>query len=762
MATGQTHLMMGRRWGGVATLLAGWRYRPHGRRDLRLDLLRGCLVVAMLVDHLGGNSWLFVLTGGNRFYVSAAEGFVFLSGLVMGIVYARLIAREGLWAATKRALRRAGTLYLMALLLAVGFTVASHLLGTSWAVGSLDLGGLIIGVATLQTHVYLADVLMLYAVLVLLAPAALWLLARGRTRLLLAGSGTLWLLSLLGVTGPVDQWTRGLAVFTPSAWQVVFAGGLALGYHWPTLAARAQGWRLERALVPIALAAGGLIGLSIWAPSSPVAEPLAAVFDKTQLRPGRLLAGLVFFPPLFGIATLAWRPLVAGLGWLLVPLGQAALPAYSLHLFLMVLANVYLPQVPGYDLEHAPINTAMHLLAVLVLWAVVRWLPAVGAAVVAFPARWWARRGAAGAFGGVRAGLIGAPLLLVAAGLTGSGLGGDALSRPTGPVTSEAVGGATVSLISGDAAVDIAAHQGQAAPARATPGAKRPAPAAASPIARSSVAAPVPNVDQVIWEGTPTAQGMSVVHERRFFSPALGREMSYLIYQPAGYEQSRDRYPVLYLLHGIGGGMWEWVETGLLETMDDLVRGGDVPPMLIVLPEGEQSYWVNHVDGPRWGDYVADDLVAHIDATYRTITGPEGRAVGGLSMGAHGALQLVMRYPDRFGAVGAHSPSLRRADDTFPFLGTTDDFDERDPLWLARAGHLPTTVRLWLDSGEADPWLEQVVALHEALAAQGVSHTWQTFPGAHDGAYWAEHVADYLRFYGEALQSSSGAEEEPR
>src|ERR671939_252994 len=67
----------------------GWRYAAEGKRDLRLDFLRGFGGFAMVVDHLGGDSWLYALTGGNRFLVSAAEGFVFISGAVAGIVYGR-------------------------------------------------------------------------------------------------------------------------------------------------------------------------------------------------------------------------------------------------------------------------------------------------------------------------------------------------------------------------------------------------------------------------------------------------------------------------------------------------------------------------------------------------------------------------------------------------------------------------------------------------------------------------------------------------
>src|SRR5260221_12419008 len=81
-------------------------------RDLRLDLLRGFCIFAMVVDHFGGDSWLYAITGGNRFYVSAAEGFIFISGFVMGQAYRTKRDRAGLTAAMVEALRLARTLYI--------------------------------------------------------------------------------------------------------------------------------------------------------------------------------------------------------------------------------------------------------------------------------------------------------------------------------------------------------------------------------------------------------------------------------------------------------------------------------------------------------------------------------------------------------------------------------------------------------------------------------------------------------------------------
>src|SRR4051794_8322784 len=72
---------------GTDAKRSGWRYAEAGKRDLRLDLLRGFAVFAMVVDHIGGVSWFHLLSGGNRFFVSAAEVFVFISGLMVGLIY---------------------------------------------------------------------------------------------------------------------------------------------------------------------------------------------------------------------------------------------------------------------------------------------------------------------------------------------------------------------------------------------------------------------------------------------------------------------------------------------------------------------------------------------------------------------------------------------------------------------------------------------------------------------------------------------------
>src|SRR5258708_23998985 len=113
--------------GALLERVRTWSYHRTAdvaiRCDLRLDLLRGFCIFAMVVDHFGGDSWLYAITGGNRFYVSAAEGFIFISGFVMGQAYRNKRDKSGLPAAMSEALRRARTLYLATVTLTLIFSV---------------------------------------------------------------------------------------------------------------------------------------------------------------------------------------------------------------------------------------------------------------------------------------------------------------------------------------------------------------------------------------------------------------------------------------------------------------------------------------------------------------------------------------------------------------------------------------------------------------------------------------------------------------
>ncbi|MFN8640064.1 MAG: alpha/beta hydrolase-fold protein [Dehalococcoidia bacterium] len=136
------------------------------------------------------------------------------------------------------------------------------------------------------------------------------------------------------------------------------------------------------------------------------------------------------------------------------------------------------------------------------------------------------------------------------------------------------------------------------------------------------------------------------LHERTFWSNALGREMPYSVYLPPGYDPtSPRRYPVLYMLHGLGGNhLEEWTGYGLIDTATALIAG-ELPPMIIVLPEGEDGYWSTTSTEARPGARTSRATSWQRSAG---ASRPSPRRVPRdrrQSMGAHGAIQLAMNFP---------------------------------------------------------------------------------------------------------------------
>lgn len=274
-----------------------------------------------------------------------------------------------------------------------------------------------------------------------------------------------------------------------------------------------------------------------------------------------------------------------------------------------------------------------------------------------------------------------------------------------------------------------------------TPGANLPAPA------------PIPTA-----AAFPAQTGRSQLRVTRFDSESIAQEMPITIYLPPGYFDSGRRYPVLYMLSGFAGDPLEWVDYGLCDSMELLVRGGYIQPMIVVMPSGDYSWWFNHAavpdsDGKAWGDYIWKDIVGYTDGNYRTLAKRESRAIGGLSAGGQGAMMFSLTHPELFRVVGAHSPSLRHADGSLPFFGDEAYFNQYDPLWLFKntTGWQGSTY--WIDVGDDDTeWGDSIRDLHVLLTLLGVPHTFQdTWHGVHDGYYWGAHVGDYLTWYASQL-----------
>ena len=782
-------------------------YRTASGRDLRLDVIRGLCVIAMTVDHVAGPSPVYWLTGGNRFLTSAAEGFILISGLTAGLVYRRLVKRDGLGAAARKALRRALTLYLLAAGLTLALAPISEFFGLPWSQG-LDFSQplrFVVASLTLHQTYYLADAMLLYTLLLALLPLALWALERGQTRVLLVASGSLWLLHQFFPEQATLTWPiAGNYVFIFSAWQLLFFVALTLGYHSDRLPALTQG-RARAAHWFSALGLAVLLGLYflLRTPEAELPARLHALqpqwdtlrawielrmFAKADLGPGRVLAAAVVFAFLFLSLSRWWR-------WLARParatlsLGQNALYAFTLHAVLAVGVAVALMAFDaprGRGLLNAAIQiAAVGFVALLTqrrilaptertrpLWqaapVALAVVLVVGLPLFSFPTS-MTSLGPVSEEALARARAYGTPVTEVEAARQFA-MSPHAQATPslTAAPTESAIwrsGGSTGArvravLLSDEHPEDTAtaapvATATQRAPANRSPGAvATPVPVATPTVTPDPTPQDLNGLPATLpADQRPTSEYLAdlagQVQDRSFWSETLRREMRYWIYLPPRYGETALRYTTLYMLHGGGGELDEWAAYGLLDVADRAFRDGKLPPFLIVLPQGDKSLWTNWAnDSPRWGDYLAYDVVWEIDSSFATVPAARARIVAGNSMGGWGALYQAFTHPDIFGAAAAHSPSLYTDEGAVAFLGTGEEYASKDPLTLSLLISPELHLRLWLDIGDDDPWEHRAAELHARLDQRQVPHDWRVYPGIHGPEYWASNVPAYLEFYG--------------
>jgi enterochelin esterase-like enzyme len=220
------------------------------------------------------------------------------------------------------------------------------------------------------------------------------------------------------------------------------------------------------------------------------------------------------------------------------------------------------------------------------------------------------------------------------------------------------------------------------------------------------------------------------------------RSLRVALVQPAGAAEGR---PLLVFLHGRGDkGEDSNVNDPFFEALAAL---GDRAPAVAFPNGGNHGYWHDR-RGAKWARYVLDEVIPR--AVRELKADPSRIAIGGISMGGFGALDIARLHPHRFCAVGAHSPALwQTGGETAP--GAFDDaadFARHDVIASGRRNPaLFSTLPVWLDAGRSDPFLPGDRALDAALSSVRL----RTYPGAHEGSYWRAHYGAYLRFYANAL-----------
>ena len=257
-------------------------------------------------------------------------------------------------------------------------------------------------------------------------------------------------------------------------------------------------------------------------------------------------------------------------------------------------------------------------------------------------------------------------------------------------------------------------------------------------------------------------------------SAALGRKLRYAVWLPD--ELDGRPLPVLYLLHGTGGDQDDWLRYGdIARTMQRLVDDGTVPPMLVVMPDGGDSWYVDAATpagsddaaaGQRWASAFIDELVPEIDRRFATLQDRRDRAIAGLSMGGYGAVVLALQHPDLFGVAGSMSGALYRPDETLgdadiaEFKGAFGEpFDpgrlaENSPFELLAALDPADAPAIYLSSGSSDQYglEENTVLFYVEAKHAGLPVELRVVHGGHDWDYWRRDLPHLLEFFTEHLR----------
>ncbi len=277
------------------------------------------------------------------------------------------------------------------------------------------------------------------------------------------------------------------------------------------------------------------------------------------------------------------------------------------------------------------------------------------------------------------------------------------------------------------------------------------------------------------WAAVPsTAQAAALGRGecRSMPSKILGHAVQYCVVLPPSYDSSKQAYPVLYFLHGLGSNSEILINSGGMDLINDLWSQKNIGEFLIVTPDAGRSFYINSRDGKvRYEDFFIHEFIPYIEKQYRVRSDREYRGVSGVSMGGYGALRFGFRYPQLFGAVSAHSAALLAS---LPTGGTSDYqgailnrilgsafgsppdaayWKQNNPFTIVQNGARATGSKIYFDCGTEDDYGFDAGAksFHALLDSRHIPNEFHLYPGGHDWNYVAEHFPASLEFHSRAF-----------
>lgn len=388
---------------------AAWRYVMTDRRDLRIDFMRGIALVMMVVAHTEVMSVFNIFTWERFGLTTGAEGFVILSGFMLGMLNRQRLQKAWLLTVSWGLWQRAWKIYQVNIIIILSIFLLSHLpfintfevthftdrySGTSWALfpTTPQIKETWFNIVLyLQIGPHQTQILGLYICLLLVSPLFLWLLLRRKALWLLAGSLAIYCLW--------QRWPVKVTVsefefaFPLLAWQFIYVIGMTCGWYKDELLSLARtppGKITVGVLVVIALALA-FVAQNHTNPFMPPALLMHVISPadfnafyhtwaaKNGLGPVRVLNDISLMVSVYLLLTYCWKPLWRATGWFFIPLGQHSLYTFILHVYVVLAVS----QVVTFDLwrEAWFTNTLVHAAALGVLWLMAkydvgaRWIP---------------------------------------------------------------------------------------------------------------------------------------------------------------------------------------------------------------------------------------------------------------------------------------------------------------------------------------------------------------------------------------------------
>ena len=244
------------------------------------------------------------------------------------------------------------------------------------------------------------------------------------------------------------------------------------------------------------------------------------------------------------------------------------------------------------------------------------------------------------------------------------------------------------------------------------------------------------------------------VHKVWYDSPILGGQRRMTVYTPAGYETSGEDYPVLYLLHGMGGDEEAWQELGrAIQILDNQIAAGLAQPMIVVMPNGNAlrkaapgftadgmyiAEGQHSVDPERLFEKSFHEIIDYAEKNYRIRKDKSGRAVAGLSMGGGHAWRLSLENPDTFDYVGLFSPAVR-------WNGTGVNEDNDPELRTKLKLQFDNAPKEYLIAIGKDDFLKPLNdSYRQMLDSMGVKYMYLESEGGHEWRNWRDYLVLFL------------------